>query len=357
MALPQDAIDEIKAGEMRSVLDLSSKGLTDDDAVELAELLRAHKNAWWIDLGHNQIGDVGAAALADVLAESPQILILNLEDNPIGDAGALAFLPCIHAESNLAKLVLNDCPLTDASRDQLHAQLMGEKPKNLLDFFIGGDMPKDVQELVRQNDQHGEYTLLISGEDFPVRELLLFHDRMAGKRSLMGIEEFLTIQNIFSSLPKVNLRKPVTREQLTKPDSKNFTPLDNPVTWQNLPKLQAKLDEPITKEFLLTTLNRDGEPVICNAIHLGATAQVLDLLEAQGERLEAADITEAIQEAFFMAAHCERPKLFCEERISNMAELRAMKTALGVDAGDIPNYHTLSATLSRQARLNSREIG
>ena len=357
MALPQETIDTITQGMMTSALDLSSQNLTDDDAVELANLLREHKNAWWIDLGHNQIGDRGAAALAEMLTISPQIAILNLEDNPIGDVGALAFLPCIQPEWTLGRLVLNDCQLTDASRDQLHAKVMAEKPKHLHDFFVGGAMPKDIQELLRQNDKHGEWTAVTSGEDFPVQEMLLIYDRLAGKRSEMPVEAFLSVQNIFASLPKVNLRKPVTLEQLTQANGKNLTPLDNPQLWHNLPKLAAKLTEPMTKEFLLTTLNRDGQPVICNAICAGATEPLLAMLEAQGERLEAADITEAIQNAFYMAAHCELPKLFREDRFETVAQLRDMKAALGVDAGEIPNYHTLSATLSRQARLSTREIG
>ena len=79
-----------QAGAGATSVDLSSAGIGDAGATQMAGMLRENETVTTMHLRHNQIGDEGARALADGLRENATVTTMSLWCNHIGDEGARA---------------------------------------------------------------------------------------------------------------------------------------------------------------------------------------------------------------------------------------------------------------------------
>ena len=79
-----------KSTPKRNLFDLSYKGLTDDDVINLTEALKENNTLTKLDLRENYIGKRGINALALALCENKKLITLNLAFNRFGISGLLA---------------------------------------------------------------------------------------------------------------------------------------------------------------------------------------------------------------------------------------------------------------------------
>lgn len=97
-----------------NALNLSSRGVNDVNARQLARMVRHNWRLRLLWLGRNSIGDDGAIALADALARRGALTDLRLWDNDIGDDGASAFARTLTVNCSLTSLTLYGNCIADA---------------------------------------------------------------------------------------------------------------------------------------------------------------------------------------------------------------------------------------------------
>lgn len=140
--IPAGMIEALRTDSL-SRLDLSGKGLTDRDAVQLAGVLRGNRTLRVVDLNDNHISDAGLAALADSLASLPNLVTLHLGNNDFGKDGRAA----VEAEflawqpKNLSRLT----GLYPIGAD------MGEGPLHLELTFPNGKIMRGLREVLLKN--------------------------------------------------------------------------------------------------------------------------------------------------------------------------------------------------------------
>jgi Ran GTPase-activating protein (RanGAP) involved in mRNA processing and transport len=86
-------------------LDLSSKQIGVEQAIEIAKELIRNKRWNGLNLSVNFLGDQGAVVLADALQANRSLLALNLFDNSMGDVGMTAIAESLQHNSSLATLL------------------------------------------------------------------------------------------------------------------------------------------------------------------------------------------------------------------------------------------------------------
>jgi len=85
-------------------LEWDSEEYTDNDAIIIAELLKANAIVKRLDLARNQIGDAGACALAEMLSSNKTIEYLNLESNQFGERAGRAVIAAMGQNTSLSYL-------------------------------------------------------------------------------------------------------------------------------------------------------------------------------------------------------------------------------------------------------------
>ena len=344
----------------RHVVNLQDQNLTDADMPGLVAVLQGCPQGVRLELKGNQIGPEGAKTLAGMLRTNPHIEGLALTLNPIGDEGALAIAAELHEDSPLTVLLVAGCGLSDAASHQLEHTLIGIKPRNLIDFEVEHELSDKAQGVLSDNREAEDLIDSILDEDErpQIYALCMISNRLPAARYLGGHGDLEKVLDILETMPELKLDRPISRKHLTRADASGFTPLDNPKTWQNMAQIVPLLEKPLTKKFLLETKNRDGDPIICNAIRAGATEALVSMLNEQGERIEAADITPKIEEAFYDTHMKESQALFTDVQFEgkSSADMRAMVTAINVEVQDITNFHRLSSHLKREEQ-QARRLG
>ena len=110
MTINQEQLDQILS-DLRNdrihTLDLAFKGLTTEQAIQIAEALKTNTTLTNLNLGSNQIGDEGARAIADALQTNTRLISLNLEFNQIGAAGARAIADALQTNTTMTHLGLD----------------------------------------------------------------------------------------------------------------------------------------------------------------------------------------------------------------------------------------------------------
>jgi len=112
-------------------------GLTDADATQLAQFVRASKSIAVLRIGYNKISHVGATALGNALHKNASLTLLNLGGNKSADAGAKAIAEGLKHNNTLRTLWLDDNEIAEAG-----AVALGEALKvntSLTELRIGSN--------------------------------------------------------------------------------------------------------------------------------------------------------------------------------------------------------------------------
>lgn len=109
--IPKELREKLEADQIES-LSLSSKGLNDADALELASLIKSNKNLKVVNLSYNNFSSDGIICLAKAFTDT-QITHLHLNKNNITDESAVVLLQCLQNVSSLNYLGLWSNNLTD----------------------------------------------------------------------------------------------------------------------------------------------------------------------------------------------------------------------------------------------------
>ncbi|KJE94238.1 TKL/IRAK protein kinase [Capsaspora owczarzaki ATCC 30864] len=89
-------------------------GITHDDALVIAEGLKANGNLQYLELSDNQIGDAGAQAIGSALRNKSTLIALSLNENKISDIGAFAVAEGLQASTALTQLGMSVNQIGDA---------------------------------------------------------------------------------------------------------------------------------------------------------------------------------------------------------------------------------------------------
>ncbi|KJE89972.1 hypothetical protein CAOG_01363 [Capsaspora owczarzaki ATCC 30864] len=111
---------------------MSKLGITDEDAVVIAEGLKENLNLQALMLEGNQIGDVGAQAIGSALRHTPKLFILFLGENKIGDIGARAIGEGMQMLRALGDLRINANQIGDAGAQAIGAALRNKAGLSIL---------------------------------------------------------------------------------------------------------------------------------------------------------------------------------------------------------------------------------
>lgn len=146
---------EFFADEEPGCVDVTDEDITDDDAVELANMVEempeqvssflakncgltstavttladalTNTDVVEVDLSMNpDCGDDGALALANMLQDSPMLETLNLTGCGISNEGATALIEAFKANENLTNLVLEDNDIDDELLAELDDEIEGD---------------------------------------------------------------------------------------------------------------------------------------------------------------------------------------------------------------------------------------
>ncbi|XP_011270479.1 hypothetical protein CAOG_08838 [Capsaspora owczarzaki ATCC 30864] len=114
-----------------NVVDFRRSGITDADALVIAEGLKENRNLQYLDLDGNQIGDAGAQAIGAALRNKAKLSILYLSRNKIGDTGARAIAEGLQTSTALTDLRMHTNQIGDAG-----AQAIGSALRNKANLSI-----------------------------------------------------------------------------------------------------------------------------------------------------------------------------------------------------------------------------
>ncbi|XP_011270426.1 protein tyrosine kinase, variant [Capsaspora owczarzaki ATCC 30864] len=104
---------------------LARSDITHDDALVIAEGLKANGNLQYLELSDNQIGDAGAQAIGSALRNKSTLIALSLNENKISDIGAFAVAEGLQASTALTELGMFINQIGDAG-----AQAIGSALRN-----------------------------------------------------------------------------------------------------------------------------------------------------------------------------------------------------------------------------------
>ncbi|KJE94260.1 protein tyrosine kinase [Capsaspora owczarzaki ATCC 30864] len=110
---------------------LARSDITHDDALVIAEGLKANGNLQYLELSDNQIGDAGAQAIGSALRNKSTLIALSLNENKISDIGAFAVAEGLQASTALTELGMFINQIGDAG-----AQAIGSALRNKANLSI-----------------------------------------------------------------------------------------------------------------------------------------------------------------------------------------------------------------------------
>lgn len=134
-------------------IDLSRKGLQDNDGVALAEMLKRNKTLQKLDLEGNSLGPKSAAAMGLALGVNVTLKHLNLEGNNLtaggtDTAGATAFAEALKAKSSrLSVLNLSRNSLGKEFAEALLDTLDSSETISLLELFANEMSQEQVRDI------------------------------------------------------------------------------------------------------------------------------------------------------------------------------------------------------------------
>ena len=130
-------IAQLQANTIEGVLDLTNRGLDNNDLVKLVAAFNAKTAVTELYLGLNTFNDTGLATLATLLTSNTSLIRLDVYDNPITDAGVITLVtPLQYSNTTLLILNLNDNPLTDNCAPAIAAML--ENNTKLIALYMSG---------------------------------------------------------------------------------------------------------------------------------------------------------------------------------------------------------------------------
>lgn len=344
----EGAVAIATAGGALKSLTLFKNAISDDGAAAVADHLFAKGKLQSLDISTNHIGDAGAKAMVRALDGGSELNILLLSTNRIGEEGMQAFADFLRGNDTLTALYL------DKGFSKHEDALDPHHHKNIMQFNPADESTK---EWLEQNATTTRELCERLSLDAPhsVGDILMAGDRLPAIRDIVTryadrFSESLPqrIESAVETLP--TLGDAPTRESLTAADSRGFSALDNAKTWRDMAKILPLVD----KAFLLEHQNRDGEPLLANAVYAGKLPEMVAHLNARGEKLTPDDLLAedgktASPVLDFIAAQGEAAVLF---RLDNWVgqsakSLQRVYEALPDDGkSQVKNYHSLKQQVS-----------
>ena len=122
-------IAQLQANTIEGVLDLTNRGLNNNDLIRLVTAFTAATKVSILSLSFNQITNVGAKTLATLLASNPLLTQLDLSSNLIGDDGVIAIANALqNFNTHLISLNLNGAALTTDASASAIANMLAANP-------------------------------------------------------------------------------------------------------------------------------------------------------------------------------------------------------------------------------------
>lgn len=304
-------------------LGLHKSPITDEDAILLADALKPHKDFRALQISYCELQDEGMNALVDVIARSPNFRSLTASGNKWNQSTHDKLAVALSDKSDLATLSLwrDEKPPLDehileksllqnphpnlVTTTGIHSHAIGAlTSRNLaarvdagrfLDALnASGDsyakrVNLQVLEPVVSSSRGISHTIGFNVvKDFDIvdaifktqtrRTALIDFSRNEGK--LAAFDDFL------KQMPKLEAGIKPSIDALFKEDAQGFSPLENPITWQNHPNLLTEL----AQENGLSTANRQrttsrGTHLLDAALSYLPTESVIDQIVPVGLRI------------------------------------------------------------------------
>ncbi|MBM3618291.1 MAG: hypothetical protein FJX23_07060 [Alphaproteobacteria bacterium] len=351
------AVAIAKAGKSLETLTLFRNAIGDEGAVAVAEHLFTKGVLQSLDISTNKIGDAGAKAMTTALSGGSALQSLLLSSNALGEEGMQAFADFLEKHDTLASLFLDKAfaKHTKGINQTTHKNMMQFTPADdRLSLVVDQNSARNkaLCERLSLNPPHTVGDILMAGERLvAIRDITRRYTREFSPALPDKVETAL------ANLPV--LKPDFLEDTLTTRNESGLTPLDNPASWRETDKLLPFFD----KAFLLDNQNRDGEPLLANAVYAGKFMEVLTHLNAQGEQLTPKDLlTEEKTPSpllAFLTEKGELAQLFTLEnwRDQSPQSLRVTYEALPDEGkAQVQNFHSLSQQVAAN-RASTQGIG
>lgn len=140
-------------------MDLSRKGLTDEDGVSIAGMLKKNVHLQKLELEGNNLGTKTGRALADALLQNEILRAVNLESNNLtasgnDQTGVIAIAAALQRNRSLRVLSLSKNHITQQGGEQFVRSMGQNECLTLLDLSgneLGIEQLRRVDSVIRRN--------------------------------------------------------------------------------------------------------------------------------------------------------------------------------------------------------------
>jgi len=140
-------------------MDLSRKGLTDDDGVSIASMLKKNVHLQKLELEGNNLGTKTGRALAEALLQNEILRAINLESNNLtasgnDQTGVIAIAAALQKNRSLRVLTLSKNHITQQGGEQFVRSMTQNECLTLLDLSgneLGIEQLRRVENVIRKN--------------------------------------------------------------------------------------------------------------------------------------------------------------------------------------------------------------
>lgn len=201
------------------------------------------------------MGDTGAAALFESLRNKPNLQILDFRNNRFGDASLGHLAAMMRNKHQLMGLYLNNTGFSPGVQPHLEQALIQSGSSNLTHLWMDGKSPiagsfcdHNAKEMRAIAERIGNLT---AENPLAPQEIWQYEARKIAAQYQRREIHHENYDRFVDSLP--HPPHPVKLDYLFA-DSKGYTALDNPRTWQEYPDLLDRLAE--NGELTIEALNR-----------------------------------------------------------------------------------------------------
>lgn len=345
------------------LLSVEKCALDVDDGKILCEGLQAKPKFATLNLNDNTLlhNDIVPHVTA-LMDASPRLREVFMSNIGLTDNALPPLANAISRHGGIVDCELLYCNLSDEAKETFAHTLISQRNINLIekpiDCELLNDYCKNNNDIVR-----GLITELkdvdVESPDLthiPSHVLAAMYERLPAMDVRTAPPALVdAVREHIASLPSVH-PETVTHAQLLAADSRNYTPLDHPQTWQQIEAILPALAQqgtPLTQEDMLQP-NRQGDSFIQAGLAV-QPEQVLPVLNAAGIRISMGSLLDeggALTPLFAqMIKQDTASLLFTKDNTqdSKLEDLRSAYEALPeAQQGQIRNYHRLQASLRQQ---------
>lgn len=362
---------------------VADTGMTAKGAAIIAQALEGRDELYSVSLSTNALGDEGAKHLAKLLETCPALSELRAEDADIGDEGLLAITAALTDKTELTALHLGNNLCSQQANDALAAALLANGSPN----FIETGMPRPdarvtelcvsnrklldqaegtLEELYRHvENRYGDVEVENELDSLVAAEIALIRPRISALRHRGNVDEALEeVESMLEDMPVLPEDAPPTLEALTaKGKYGGWCPLDNPLTWEQMPEIATALaaaGTPLTHE-LLAGKSGTGESFLTVGLAYAPDATI-ESLNLSGLRIGHAELIDSENRmptrlCKYLTKQGAMGSVFAESNwpAETLPEMRATYNALPDDAKEqVGGFHALAATLAQKAQPQER---